>query len=165
MTTGSEPPATAVLPVEDRPAAAGPLANVMAAAVVVAIGGAGLVGSWSLGLGTPGSPQAGTWPFLVCIGIVVLGVLLAVSARHSTDAERFNRAGWLVVAGLATMVGFVALIGVIGFEIPAALLAFVWMRFLGKESWLTSILTSIGSVVAFYLIFVGALGVQLPHLF
>lgn len=151
--------------VEERPAPAGSLVNLVAAVVVVVIGAAGLVGSWSLGLGTPGAPQSGTWPFLVCIGIVVLGILLAVSGRGGSEAERFTPASWLVAAGLATMVGFVALIGVIGFEIPAALLAFVWMRFLGREGWLTSSLTSIGCVVAFYLVFVAALGVPIPHLF
>ena len=74
-------------------------------------------------------------------------------------------ASWLVVAGLATMVGFVAVIGVIGFEIPAALLAFVWLRVLGHEGWRTSIVTSLAVVVAFYLIFVAALSVPIPHLF
>jgi hypothetical protein len=63
------------------------------------------------------------------------------------------------------MVVFVVLIPVIGFEIPAALLAFVWLRFLGSEGWRTSIVTSVALVVAFYLIFVGALSVPIPHLF
>ena len=63
------------------------------------------------------------------------------------------------------MIVFVALISVIGFEIPSALLAFVWLRFLGGESWRTSAVTSIGVVVAFYLVFVAALSVPIPHLF
>jgi putative tricarboxylic transport membrane protein len=87
------------------------------------------------------------------------------TARGTTDAERFNRTSWLVLAGLATMVVFVAVISVIGFEIPAALLAFVWLRFLGHESWRTSVVGSLAMVVAFYLIFVAALSVPIPHLF
>jgi putative tricarboxylic transport membrane protein len=63
------------------------------------------------------------------------------------------------------MVGFVAVIEVVGFEIPAALLCFVWLRFLGRESWRMSILTSLGVVAGFYLVFVAALAVPIPHLF
>ena len=63
------------------------------------------------------------------------------------------------------LVAFVVLIPVIGFEIPAALLAFVWLRFLGQESWRSSIVTTLAVVVAFYLIFVAALAVPIPHLF
>jgi hypothetical protein len=63
------------------------------------------------------------------------------------------------------MAGFVAVIGTIGFEIPAAVLAFVWLRFLWHESWRMSVVTSLLVVVAFYLLFVVALDVTIPHLF
>jgi hypothetical protein len=45
------------------------------------------------------------------------------------------------------------------------LLCFLWLRFLGRESWRLSILTSIGTVAGFYLVFVAALAVPIPHLF
>lgn len=150
---------------EGRPPAAGPLSNVLVAVAVVALGVAALVGSARLGLGTVRSPDSGTWPLLVSAALVVLGLGLLAAARRTTDAERFSRASWLVLGGLATMVVFVAVIGTIGFEIPAALLAFVWLRFLGREGWRTSVLASLGVVVAFYLVFVAALSVPIPHLF
>jgi putative tricarboxylic transport membrane protein len=96
---------------------------------------------------------------------VLLGLGLLASARRTADAERFSGASWLVLAGLATMVVFVAVVEVIGFEIPAALLAFVWLRFLGREGWRMSIVTSLAMVVGFYLVFVAALAVPIPHLF
>lgn len=150
---------------EGRPPAAGPLSNVLTAAAVVALGIAALVGSARLGLGTVRSPESGTWPLLVSAALVVLGLGLLAAARRTTDAERFSGASWLVLAGLATMVVFVAVIQIIGFEIPATLLTFVWLRFLGREGWRTSIITSLAVVVAFYLIFVAALSVPIPHLF
>ncbi|MGS2618693.1 tripartite tricarboxylate transporter TctB family protein [Micromonospora sp. LZ34] len=150
---------------EGRPPAAGQLSNVLTAAAVVALGIAALVGSARLGLGTARSPESGTWPLLVSGALVVLGIALLATARRTRDAERFSGASWLVLAGLATMVVFVAVIETIGFEIPAALLAFVWLRFLGREGWRTSIVTSIAVVVAFYLVFVAALAVPIPHLF
>jgi hypothetical protein len=90
---------------------------------------------------------------------------MLAAARYTHDAERFTRASLLVLAGLATMVVFVVLLPVIGFEIPAALLCFVWLRFLGREGWRLSLLLSLGLVAAFYAIFVGALSVPIPHLF
>jgi hypothetical protein len=150
---------------EHRPPPAGPVTNVVVAVVIVALGAAALVGSLSLGAGSARQPGSGTWPMLISLTMIVLGLALLPAARRTSDAERFARPGWLVLVGLVTMVVFVALISVIGFEIPTALLAFVWLRFLGHESWRSSIITSVAVVVAFYLIFVAALSVPIPHLF
>ena len=150
---------------EHRPPPAGRTTNLVVATLVVALGAAALVGSLSLGAGSARTPGSGTWPLILSLLLICLGLGLAVTARSTTDAERFSRSSLLVLVGLATMVGFVALIGTIGFEIPAALLAFVWLRFLGGEGWRLSVITSLGLVVAFYLIFVAALSVPIPHLF
>lgn len=150
---------------EHRPPPAGKTTNLVVATLVVTLGAAALVGSLSLGAGSAGNPGSGTWPMILSILIMVLGVALVATARATDDAERFSHSSWLVLAGLATMVVFVAVIEIIGFEIPAALLAFVWLRFLGGEGWRTSISVSIGVTVAFYLIFVVALSVPVPHLF
>ncbi|WP_346623386.1 tripartite tricarboxylate transporter TctB family protein [Blastococcus montanus] len=150
---------------EDRPPPAGPLANVVIALVVVAFGIAAMAGSIGLGIGSTSTPAGGTWPFLISVVLIALGLGLLPLARRTADAERFTRASWLVVAGVATMVGFVAVIGVIGFEIPAAVLVFVWLRFLGRESWRLSAGLTLGVVAAFYLVFVVALSVPIPHLF
>jgi hypothetical protein len=150
---------------EYRPPAAGALSNVVTAAVVVVLGAAALLGSWSLGVGTAREPGPGTWPLLVSIVLVVLGVVLLLNFRRVSDAEKFSHGSWLVLAGIATMVVFVGLIDVIGFEIPSALLCFAWLRYLGREGWRMSIITSLGVVVGFYLVFVAALAVPIPHLF
>ena len=150
---------------EHRPPPAGTTTNLVVALVVVALGAIALVGSMSLGAGTVSRPGSGTWPLILSVVLVLLGIALLVSARSTADAERFTRPSLLVLVGVATMVGFVALIGTIGFEIPAALLAFVWLRFLGRESWRSSIITSLAVVIAFYLVFVAALSVPIPHLF
>lgn len=151
--------------VEHRPPPAGPVANAVIAVAVIALGVAALVGSWSLDVGTASAPRSGMWPFLVSVVLIGLGVGLLAVVRRTADAERFTRASWLVLAGLATMVGFLAVISVIGFEIPAALLMFVWLRFLGRESWRLSAVLSGAVVAAFYLVFVVALSVPIPHLF
>ncbi|AOS64036.1 tripartite tricarboxylate transporter TctB family protein [Actinoalloteichus hymeniacidonis] len=150
---------------EDRPAPTGTLGNVVTAAAVLVLGVAMLLGSWSLGIGTASAPDSGTWPLLVSVVLVVLAVALLASARKASGGEQFSTRALLVLAGLGTMVAFVAVIELVGFEIPAAVLTFVWLRFLGRESWRTSIITSIAVTAAFYALFVGAFSVPIPHLF
>jgi hypothetical protein len=150
---------------EDRPPPAGTATNVLVALAVVALGLAALAGSLSLGPGTAREPDSGTWPLLVSAVLVALGVALALTATRTHDTERFSRNSLLVLAGLVTMVVFVAVIEVIGFELPSAALTFVWLRFLGHEGWRTSLVISVAVVVALYLVFVAALQVPVPHLF
>lgn len=150
---------------EYRPPVAGRLTDVVVGLVVVALGVAALLGSLALGVGSPAGPETGTWPLLVSTALVVLGLGLLALTGRTRDAERFTRATWLVLAALATMIVFVALIEVIGFEIPAALLMFGWLKVLGRESWRRSIITSLATVIAFYVVFVGLLAVPIPHMF
>ncbi|MGW2380150.1 tripartite tricarboxylate transporter TctB family protein [Streptomyces sp. NPDC001658] len=166
----TETPSTADEPTDDasddtRPPAAGTVTQLVTAAVVVVLGGAALAGAWNLGLGSPSKPGPGTWPALVSTALIILGVLLAVAARRLDDAERFTRTSLLVIVAVGTMVAYVAVISVIGFEIPTALLALFWLRVLGRESWRTSVAVSLGATCAFYALFVGALKVTIPHLF
>ncbi|MGJ9413780.1 tripartite tricarboxylate transporter TctB family protein [Aeromicrobium sp. CF4.19] len=149
----------------EKPPAAGTASNVAAAVVVGLLGVLGLLGSLDLGVGAASAPGAGTWPALVSAAMVLLAVGLAITAPRNHDAEKFSGTSWLVVLGLATMVGFAMTVGTVGFEIPAALLAFVWLKVLGREGWRTSVVTSLLVTVAFYLIFVLALGTPIPHLF
>lgn len=149
----------------EKPPAAGTLANLAAALVVVALGVFGVVGALGMGIGSAASPDAGTWPMIISVAIALLGVALALTARTTRDAEKFSSASWLVLLGLGTMIGFASVIGTIGFEIPGVLLAFVWLKVLGREKWRTSVIASVAIVAAFYLIFVAALGTSIPHLF
>ena len=150
---------------EGRPPLAGTLSNILTAVAVVVLGVGTLIGSAELGIGTASKPGPGTWPMLVSIVTILLGVGLLVVARRSHDGERFAKASGLVLVGLVTMIVFVVALPIIGFEIPAALLCLVWLRFLGREGWRLSIILSLALVAAFYLIFVGALSVPIPHLF
>jgi len=144
---------------------AGSVTNLITGLVLVGLGVAAFAGSLALGVGSAARPGPGTWPMLIGGALTALGLVLLALARRTTDAERFHRSGLLVLGAVASMIVFVALIGTIGFEIPAAGLALVWLRFLGGESWRLSVITSLGTVAAFYLIFVGALAVPIPHLF
>jgi len=149
----------------EAPPAAGPVANLASSAVATLIGAAGIVFSVKLGLGTPAQPQPGLWPFIMSLVIVVLGLSQMFIGRHGGEGEKFSRLSWLVLFGVATLVGLVALMPVIGFEIPSLLLCIVWMKYLGGETWRSTLLYSTLVVAAFYAIFILALGTTIPHLF
>ncbi len=149
----------------EKPPAAGTASNLAAAAVIGALGVFGLVGSFDLGIGRASAPGPGTWPGVVSALIVVLAVGLAVTAGRSHDAEKFSSTSWLVGLGSLTMFGFALAVPSVGFEIPAALLAFVWLKVLGREGWRTSVVGALIMTAVFYLIFVAALSTPIPHLF
>ncbi|GEO96499.1 tripartite tricarboxylate transporter TctB family protein [Kocuria turfanensis] len=133
--------------------------------VVTVLAAAAALLSLGMGLGTPQQPGPGLWPFLVSVAAVVIGLAHLVTGRRGGEGEKFTRESLLAVHGLVTLVGLVLLMPVIGFEIPALLLSFVWMKFLGGETWRAATLYSVLVVVAFYLIFISALGTSIPHLF
>ena len=149
---------------EERPPHAGPWSQLGAAVVAGLIGIGGLVGSLALGLGRLTQPGPGLWPFVISVVVTVLAVVLAMVGRHGTDTEQFSRSSVLTAVAVASLIVFAALLPVIGFEIPSLLLAFVWLRFLGNESWVSSVAISVGTVAAFYVLFVLLLQIPLPRL-
>jgi hypothetical protein len=149
---------------EHRPPAGGPAYQLVPALVTLAIGVVGAVLSYGYGLGTLRRPGAGLWPFVVSLVIVVLSLVLLAVGRHLQDSERLTRTSLLVLAGIATFVGLGLLIPAIGFELPALGLCVVWLRFLGGESWRSTAVVSLTTVAAFYLLFLYALSIPLPHL-
>lgn len=150
---------------EDAPPAGGPAYQVVAALVALVIGVGGIVLSWGYGLGSLSDPGPGLWPFAVSVLIAGMSLVLLAIGPRLTDTEKFTRASWLPIVGTVTFVGVALLLPVVGFEIPSVLLSLVWTRFMGGETWRSSILVSIGSVIAFHLLFVELLGVPLPRLF
>ena len=102
-------------------------------------------------------PQAGYFPFyvglLVCLSAAVNFILALVNRR---DAERdFVELDKLklVLAVLVPAAVYVAAIGWIGIYAASALFIAFFMRWLGKYPWWKVAVVSIGTMVAFFLIF------------
>ncbi|MCH1868778.1 tripartite tricarboxylate transporter TctB family protein [Nocardioides sp. CFH 31398] len=150
---------------EDEKDPGGTAYQVVGALVGLALGVGGIVLSLGYGLGTLREPGAGMWPLIVSVLITVLSAALLVVGRTLDDSERFRRASLLPAVGAATFVALAFLMPVIGFEIPALLLCVVWLRFLGGETWRSTIVVSVVTVAAFYALFLYGLRVPLPHLF
>lgn len=149
---------------EERPPAGGPGYQVAGALVAIVIGAAGMWLANGYGLGAPRAPGPGLWPFIISVGVTGLGVLLLVVGRGLQDTEIFSRSSVLPVAGLVTFVAMAFLMPLIGFEIPSLLLCFVWLRWLGGETWRSSIVISVATVAVFYVLFLYGLRIPLPHL-
>lgn len=149
----------------EKPPAAGAMANFGSSLVVLGVGIGALILSAAMGLGTPASPQPGLWPFMISVVMVALGLFQLILGRRNRDAEKFTRMSAAPLTGLVTLAAMVALMPVIGFEIPALVLCIIWMRFLGGETWRSTLLVSALVLAAFYGIFILALGTSIPHLF
>ena len=149
---------------EERPPEGGPAYQVVAALVFLALGAAGAVLSYGYGLGSLREPGPGLWPFLVSLLVLTLSAVLLVVGRRLHDSEAFTRSSLLPAVGLVTFVVLALLLPVIGFEVPALLLCVVWLRFLGGESWRSTIVISVATVAVFYLLFLYGLRIPLPHL-
>ncbi|WP_457973010.1 tripartite tricarboxylate transporter TctB family protein [Arthrobacter sp. D1-17] len=150
---------------EEKPPAAGPLANAASSLVVLCLGVSALVLSVVMGLGTPAAPQPGLWPFLISCVMVALGLYQLIIGHRNRDAEKFTRMSMAPLTGLVTLALMVALMPAVGFELPALALCIVWMRFLGSETWRSTLVVSAAVVGAFYGLFVLALNTSIPHLF
>lgn len=149
---------------EERPPAGGPGYQLAGALGALVIGGVAAWLSHGYGLGSLKRPGPGLWPFAISVTVVVLSLALLAVGRGLTDTERFTRTSWLPVFGLATFVVVAVLLPVIGFELPCLALCIVWLRFLGGESWRSTLVVSVCTVAAFYALFIIALGIPLPHL-
>lgn len=149
---------------EERPPEGGPGYQVAGAVIGLAIGLVCAVLAYGYGLGTLREPGPGLWPFLVSVLIALLSALLLIVGRHLTDAEKFTRSSLLVAVGAVTFAGFGVLMPMIGFEIPALILCVIWLRFLGGETWRSTVVTSLVTTAVFYLLFLYGLRIPLPHL-
>jgi hypothetical protein len=150
---------------EERPPAGGPAYQTVGAAVALAIGVGGALLALDYGLGSLARPGPGLWPFAVSVLIVGLSLLLLVIGRRLDDSEAFSRNSLLVLVGTLTFVGLAVLMPRIGFEIPTLLLSVVWLRWLGGESWRSTVTVAVLTTAAFYALFILALRIPLPHLF
>jgi hypothetical protein len=150
---------------EERPPEGGVAYQLVGAGVALVLGVLGAVLSVGYGLGSLSQPGAGLWPFAISIVIAVLSGVLLVVGRRLHDSEAFSRSSLQPVVGAATFVGIALLMPVIGFELPSLALCVIWLRFLGGESWRSTVVVSIATVAAFYLLFLYGLQIPLPHLF
>lgn len=143
---------------------AGRAVRLAATLVPLGLGAGCLIYSLSLGVGTLIEPEPGFWPVIVSGVLLICSAVLLVSGHGQDNLEGFTRSSIGIAVGLASLVAFVSVFSMIGFELACLGLFAFWLKVLGRESWTVTVLTSAGFTVAFHLLFVELLGAPLPRL-
>ncbi len=134
----------------------------MAGVVAAAIGILTAFAARDRGLGSLTAPGPGLWPLVVGLVLAISGA--AVALRPGDDAEPIGRDAWIVAVACLSLALYTLVIEIVGFEVPTLLLLAFWLRGLGRESWRTTVLVSVGATVVVWVVFILALDVALPHL-
>jgi len=150
-----------------RSAASLKAVEIWTAAIVLAFGAVVVFDSQRLGArwGDDG-PQPGYFPFY--IGLLICLSAIAILVRAVRDkgrsGESFVSRGQLklILTVLVPTAVYVAFIAVLGFYVASSVYIAVFMRWLGKYSWLEMLLVSVGVSVAFFLTFEIWFAVPLP---
>ncbi len=131
-------------------------ANLVTASVLLLLGGVAIFDSVRLGIGwgTDG-PKSGFFPFwlglllVVSLGLIVLRAVFHASAKPFVSREQLR----LVLKVLWPATGMVVLTQVIGLYVASALYLSLYMRWVGRHSWLAVIVLSISIPIATFFIF------------
>ncbi len=115
----------------------------------------------SLSLPMQSGPGPGLWPFLVS-GVMVASSVVVLFTDRSENYERFTGRIKVIGLGLASLVVFIVAFAFLGFILPGFLTLAFWLRYLGGESWRTTLLLSVLFTAVFYVLFVLLLGVPFP---
>ena len=120
------------------------------------LGGVVLFDAVRLGFGWgPDGPRSGFFPFwLALIMVIVCGVIIAQAARGG-QGKRFVSREQLgsVLTVLWPAVAFVGLVRFVGLYVAAALYMGVYMRWVGRHSWVKVVAIALGIPIASFLIF------------
>ncbi|MFT3875380.1 MAG: tripartite tricarboxylate transporter TctB family protein [Propioniciclava sp.] len=148
---------------EDTPEDGGVALNLVAAGFLGVIGAFFLIVGRTLTLGTPENPGPQMWPLILSVFCLVVAAILAVRARHGQGTEKFTSGVRYVVLGGVSLFAY-GFIETLGFEVPTLIVMVLWLKFIGKESWLSTVAYTLGVIAAVYLIFIVGLRVTIPHL-
>lgn len=148
---------------EATPEPGGTALNIVAAALPLVIGLFFLVMGQNLNMGALNNPGPRLWPFILSIACIVSAVVLFIFARTGSGTEKFTAGVKYVALGAVSLLAY-SVIESVGFELPTLVVAVVWLKLIGRETWLSTLLYGVGAVVAVYLIFIIGLRVSLPHL-
>ena len=130
--------------------------------VLLLLGVLGMLGSVQLSLGEASNPGPGLWPFIVSATLVVTSGII-IASRGVGENERWGWRASGIIGGLIGLAVFILLFQSVGFLIPAFLMAVLWLRFFGKESWRLAILLAVVGTAALYFLFVVVLAVPFPE--
>src|SRR5437588_2111263 len=116
-----------------------------------------------------GQPGPGFFPFILGALLFLCGAILMARealAREGPAGHAFfeNRTGLeSVLKVLVTAIGMLALTHLIGFRTASVIYLFVYLRFIGKHRWVTTIALSLFIPITGYVVFERVLQILLPR--
>src|SRR2546430_15994976 len=145
------------------------MAQSLMAAAIILFSAAVLVQAVQVGAKwVDGQPGPGFFPFILGALLFVCGTILvarSVLGREGGTGTFFeNRTGLeSVLKVLVTAIGMLALTHLIGFRTASVIYLFVYLRFIGKHRWVTTIALSLFIPITGYVVFEKVLQILLPR--
>jgi len=114
-------------------------------------------------------PGGGAWPFwlsaimLICTGFIAYNWYKRTSPPSRSTEPMLDRYGWIMLlkvgGGLFVFIGLINIISMYG-----AMVVFLiyYVRFLGRHSWLLSLVLAIALPIAFFFFFEGLMRITMP---
>ena len=123
----------------------------------------------NVGYITGEGPGGGAWPFwlsaimLVCTGFIAFNWYRRTSPPSQSDEpvlDSYGKKSLLLVSG--GILGFIALIDIISMYGAMAVFLIYYVRFLGRHSWLLTLMLAIALPIAFFFFFEGLMRITMP---
>lgn len=114
-------------------------------------------------------PGGGAWPFwlsaimLVCTGFIAFNWYRRTSPPSQSNEpvlDGYGMKSFLLVAG--GLLGFIALINIISMYGAMAVFIVYYVRFLGRHSWLLTLILAVALPIAFFFFFEGLMRITMP---
>lgn len=134
-------------------------ADMACALVLLVLGGLLLWESLKLRIGWGlNGPEAGFFPFWLAAGLMVSSAIIIIEAflnrSPSADKPFVKRGAWVPVLQVALPAfGMVALTEAIGLYPAAAIYLALYMRWIGRHAWVTTVMVSLLLPVVSYFVF------------
>ena len=134
--------------------------------VLLGIGLLIIVDTYRLGAGwAPDGPKAGYFPFRIGVLIAVCSIIVVIQAlRNKRDDSIFVEWAKLVPVSqiLFPLIAYVAVMQYLGMYVASALFVAGLMRWLGKYTWLKSLLVAVTMSIVIFWLFESQFSVPLP---
>jgi putative tricarboxylic transport membrane protein len=114
-------------------------------------------------------PGGGAWPFWLSAIMLICTVFIAFNWYRRTSPpsqstepvlDEFGKKNLVLVGG--GLLGFIALINIISMYGAMAVFLIYYVRFLGRHSWLLTLILAIALPIAFFFFFEGLMRITMP---
>ena len=135
----------------------------LSGAVLMVLAGIALADAWQLPFGSLLAPDAGFFPQLLSVLLLIVGgIIVATSFASGSDPMRFSPQSWHVAVAVVAFITYGLVLTRLGFVLATIGIMLLMIRGLGRMKWSQALLIVIPSVLASYVGFT-QLGVPLPR--